>query len=154
MGGRVPLKVFTYTSTGEYLQTFDSIQEFRQKYYSNDTGLRPIFRHKELGFEYHFNEKEKIVAVLERIGRDKIKRIVAIHNSEYCKKEDKTNKKPPVQVFNLRGELIAEFKNQRLLTKLMPHISQSTLTHQLTKSKNKFSKTYTPVGLFFKYKTN
>ena len=149
MAGRNPNHVFVYDNQGIYICMFESMVKFREVYYPNDIGKRPLFNHEELGIKYHYMEDLKLIAVTDRTaGRDLLKRIIVIHNSEYCKKDDLYNNKA-IQVFNLKNELIAEFKNQRLLHKLMPHINQATVSRHL---KNKSVKTYNRLGLFFKYK--
>jgi hypothetical protein len=152
MAGRAPRKVYVYDEDGMYLCMFETMVEFRKVYYPKDGDFkRPLFVHKELGIEYHYMKDLELIAVTDRsAGRDTLKRIMAIHNSEYCKKEDNQPDIKPVQVFNFKNELIAEFKSARLVCKLMPHINQSTLSRHLN-SKSK-SKTHNELGLFFKYK--
>lgn len=151
MAGRQPRKVYVYEDNGTYVCMFDNMVDFRKVYYPED-GIfkRPLFVHEELNFKYHYMKDLELIAVTDRsIGRDTIKRIIAIHDSEYCKKEDSNPQSKPVQVFNLKNELIAEFKTARLLTKLMPHIHQSTLSRHLN---NQPVKTHNELGLYFKYK--
>lgn len=149
MSGRNPNKVYVYDEEGKYICMFESMVEFRKVYYPEDVGKRPLFTHEELGVKYHYMEDIQLIAVTDRsVGRDNLKKIMAIHNSEYCKKQDHVDTKT-VQVFNIKNELIAEFKNQRLLTKMMPHINESTVSRQLN---NKNVKSYNKLGLLFKYK--
>jgi len=163
MAGRKPKKVYVYEDNGTYVCMFDNMVDFRKVYYPED-GIfkRPLFVHgvslctkiffvhEELNFKYHYMKDLELIAVTDRsIGRDTIKRIIAIHNSEYCKKEDSNPQSKAVQVFNLKNELIAEFKTARLLTKLMPHIHQSTLSRHLN---NQPIKSHNELGLYFKYK--
>lgn len=149
MSGRNPNKVYVYDEEGKYICMFESMVEFRKVYYPEDVGKRPLFTHEELGVKYHYMEDIQLIAVTDRsVGRDNLKKIMAIHNSEYCKKQDHADTKT-VQVFNIKNELIAEFKNQRLLTKMMPHINESTVSRQLN---NKNVKSYNKLGLLFKYK--
>ena len=151
MAGRQPRKVYVYEDNGTYVCMFDNMVDFRKVYYPED-GIfkRPLFIHEELEFKYHYMKDLELIAVTDRsIGRDTIKRIIAIHDSEYCKKEDSNSQSKAVQVFNLKNELIAEFKTARLLTKLMPHIHQSTLSRNLN---NQPIKSHNELGLYFKYK--
>ena len=150
MAGRKPNEVFVYNSDGTYICMFDSMVDFRKVYYPTDISKRPLFVHEELGFKYHYMKDLELIAVTNRsIGRDRLKNIIIIHESEYCKKEDTIPDVKAVQVFNLKKELIAEFKTARLLTKLMPHINQATLSRHLN---NKSVKNYNELGLFFRYK--
>jgi len=151
MAGRKPKKIYVYNDDGSYVCMFLNMMEFRKVYYPKD-GIykRPLFRHEELSHEYHYMKDLKLIAITNRsLGRDKIKRLIAIHDSEYCKKEDYDVDAEAVQVFNLKNELIAEFKTARLLTKLMPHINQPTLSKHLNTNS---IKTYNELGLYFRYK--
>ena len=150
MAGRQPHKVYVYDDQGIYICMFDNMVDFRKVYYPKDTNKRPLFVHEELGFKYHYMKDLELIAVTDRsIGRDRLKNIIIIHESEYCKKEDNSPHSKAVQVFNLKNELIAEFKTARLLTKLMPHIHQSTISKHLN---NKPIKNFNELGLYFKYK--
>jgi hypothetical protein len=151
MAGRKPHKVYVYDEEGIYICMFENMVEFRKVYYPKDTFKRPLFVHEELGVKYHYMEDLQLVATPQRsAGRDLLKRILAIHNSEFCKKEDNNVETRAIQVFNLKNELIAEFKSQRLVLKFMPHLNQSTLSRQLNIAKH--VKTHNELGLFFKYK--
>jgi hypothetical protein len=150
MAGRQPHKVYVYDDQGIYICMFENMVDFRKVYYPKDTNKRPLFVHEELGFKYHYMKDLELIAVTDRsIGRDRLKNIITIHESEYCKKEDNSPHSKAVQVFNLKNELIAEFKTARLLTKLMPHIHQSTISKHLN---NKPIKNFNELGLYFKYK--
>jgi len=145
MSGRVKQKVYEYTKTGKYVRDYESISEYREIYFSKDQGKRPIFTHTELGMDY--NVIDEIIILKERPGRETIKLLYFIHNSKYCN----TGIDRPVQVFNLKNELIAEFKNTVLLLKLMPHLSQVTVSHQLNRKTSNPHKSRR-LGLTFKYK--
>ncbi len=149
MAGRKPHRVFVYDEEGTYLCMFDSMTEFRKVYYPNDIGKRPLFVHKELGYEFHHMDDLELIAFNKRPGRDLVRKILAIHKSEYCKSIDSEDLNP-ILVFNLKHECIAEFKNARLLLKLMPHVNQSSLYRHLNVSKK--VKTFNESGLFFEYK--
>jgi hypothetical protein len=151
MAGRQPQKVYVYDDQGTYICMFDNMVEFRKVYYPEDGVFkRPLFVHEELGFKYHYMKDLELIAITDRsAGRDTLKRIIAIHESEYCKNEDSNPQSKAVQVFNLKNELIAEFKTARLLTKLMPHIKQPTLSRHLN---NQPVKSHNELGLYFKYK--
>lgn len=149
MAGRKPQRVFVYDEEGKYICMFDSMVDFRKVYYPKDLFKRPLFTHEELSVKYHYMDDIELIAFSSRTNRDLIKRIIAIHNSEYCKKEDNDTDKKSVEVFNLKNELIAEFKTARLLTKLMPHINQATLSRHLN---TKDIHAQNILGLFFKYK--
>ena len=145
MSGRLKQKVYEYSTLGKYIRDYESISEYRDIYFSQDIGKRPIFQHNELGIDYHIFDE--IIILKERPGREIIKLLYFIHNSKYCN----TGVDRPVQVFNLKNELIAEFKNTVLLLKLMPDLNKVTLSNQLNRKTNNPHKSR-KLGLTFKYK--
>lgn len=146
MGGRRPIKVYTYTLKGKYLNTYESVQEYRKIYYPEDVSKRPCFVKKVKNIPYEISGDK--ISFQERPGKDMIRFIVAVDSSEYCKGSDETDNRV-IEVYNHLGVKMAEFRNQRLLTKMMPHISQGTLSRQLNSSKKVSLKV---IGLYFKYK--
>lgn len=146
MSGRKAQKVFKYTKDGVYIKSYDCINDFRKEMYPEDIAPRPIFTHKVLGQEYH-RGRDGSMTFKVRTYRDDVKYMVAIIDSEYCRDIDKNK---PIEVLNIKQEVIAEFKNVRLLTKLMPHISDATIYQQLNRNTNKSR--YSSSGLFFRYK--
>jgi hypothetical protein len=153
MAGRKPHEIYVYDINGKYLFMFESMAKFREVYYPDDVSPRPLFVHTEIGYKYHYMKDLDLIAFEDRsVGRDNIKYIIAIHNSEYCKKEDVDN---IIQVYNLKNELIAEFKNLRLLSKLMPHLHISSVSRQLSVKNRIYKKQkHTSLGIYFKYKEN
>ncbi len=113
MAGRPKEKVHIYSLDCAYIRTFDCINDFRKHYWPEDIGKRPLFLKKENGCEYEIIDEAEIIALKCRPGREAIRLIIAIDSSEYCKPQDSNNPKP-VQVYNLRGDLLAEFASQRL----------------------------------------
>lgn len=156
MAGRKPVNVYVYDLDGVFICTFDSMVAFRAVYYPDDKFKRPLFVKRELGVHYELIRECGVIAYRERVFRDDTKFLIAIENSEYCKAEDNALKNKPIQVFNLKNELVAEFKTLRLATKMMPHISQATISRHLINSETKTysynPKRHTEVGLFFRYK--
>lgn len=150
MSGRKAQEVIVYNTEGKFITKFKSIAEFRRTVYPDDLGIRPIFVHKELGEKYCYLPELNILAVENRIGRDAVKRIIRIHNCEFCKNEDTLKSKKPIIVLNRKGEIIAEFKTLRLLTKLMPHIPQETIHGNL--NNKKYIDKHLINNLIFRYK--
>lgn len=138
-----------YNGKGAYIQSFESIASFRKEYFPNDIGKRPILVYKEFDIEYYYNREFDYIIMSARPGREKIKQIIAVHNSEFCKKQDDTDQKP-VQILNLRGEVIAEFKSQRLLTKLVPNMTPTGIGRALNSKAKKAN--ITKSELFFQFK--
>lgn len=147
MSGRPAQKIYEYNFSGEYLRSYNSIQEARQKYYSDDTGQRPIFVKKELGEEYHITFEDTIL-LKNRIGRDNIKYLLNVVQSEYYNLS--TPEDRPIQVFNIMGELLAEFPSAYIATKMMPHLSHLIYTQLRVTGRERRSKRGS--DLTFKYK--
>lgn len=144
MGGKKPIKVYEYAFNGEYIKSYDNINEFRRLNYPDDKGKRPLFNYKFREIKYHMLEDS--IAFIKRPGREAIRLVIAIHNSQYCKQTEYDN---PIEVFNLKGEKIAEFKNQRLLNKLLPQFNDSIINRQLKSTRKQCLNN---MGLYFKYK--
>lgn len=138
-----------YNGKGAYIQSFESIASFRKEYFPNDIGKRPILVYKEFDIEYYYNREFDYIIMSARPGREKIKQIIAVHNSEFCKKQDANDQKP-VQVLNLRGEVIAEFKSQRLLSKLVPNMTPTGINRALNSKAKRAN--ITKSELFFQFK--
>lgn len=147
MAGREKIKIYAYEGNGAYLRTFESISEFRKAYYPSDIASRPIFNHNEFGMDYHYIDSLNLIALKERPGKVLIRRIVSIHQSPYCKKQNLVER--PIELLNLRGDVIAEFKTQHLLVKLVPEMSPSLITAQL---KHNATKSINTTGLYLRYK--
>lgn len=156
MSGRKPIEVFVYDLQGKYICKFENMTMFRNVYYPADEFKRPLFRKKELGVNYEIVQEADVIAYQERVNRDITRQLMAIVNSEYCKDEDYADNKRPIQVFNLKNELIAEFKTVRLLTKMMPHIHANNISRHIISNaqeeRKKKRRKFTSIGLFFKYK--
>lgn len=145
MAGREKIKLYSYNLEGKDAQKFESTSDFRRAYYSDIKGKKPIFTHNTMGLDYGIH-KDRIV-FKSPVGRKKAVLCYRIHTSPYVKNEDKLDIRP-IQVLNLEGEVIAEFKTLRLLTKLT-NINPSLVTRQLTSTTTSCAKTS---GLTFKYK--
>lgn len=149
--GRPKIKVYVYDSSDcSYIRTFDTISDFRNHYWPNDIGKRPVFQKKELGCDYEIIEDVSIIALTCRPGREAIRLILNIDSSEYCKAQDRFDN-IPVQVFNLRGDLIAEFASQRLAG-LLCASDKTLINHHLKRDAKVKPKKVFPGGLIFKYK--
>jgi hypothetical protein len=130
MAGREKISVYVYNLVGEYIETFETISEFRKKWYPLDTNPRPLFNYNELGHEYFYSATNRIIVLRSRPGREVIKHILAIHNSEFCALQD-TIESPSIEILNLRGDVIAVVKTQHLVSLLIPDLHPSTVSRQL-----------------------
>lgn len=158
MSGRLKQSLFVYNLDGTFREAFISKQDFRNHYFPTDKGPRPILcnyerlKTKRLNNEViHYSVHNDFIIFDQRVYRNDIILLLEIHFSEFCKKSDKEEE---IEVLNIKHEVIATVKNFRLLTKLFPHISLSTMNSQLkTGFKNTpGSKSYSKSGLFFRYK--
>ena len=156
MAGKIKKKVFVYTKFGYFIQEFESQLDFLKFYYDNNNrGL--VFKYSQK-FETIDNILETIrygifdefFAFEKRMNRKDILFLQEIHNSEFCKKIDLRKKE--IEVFNLCGEKIAEFKSLRLLSKMLPHIPISTIWGHLNEKNKGIKRFTTDCELFFKYK--
>ena len=145
MAGREKIKCYEYDLQGKYIREYESIQEVRDKFYPNDKGKRPIIFNKEGYFKienYGFIANHKI-------GRDTLRINERIKNSKYCNYKSLDDEKE-IEIYNLKGEKIAEFKNLYLIS-ILTNIPKNTIISQINDSCKKRQKL--PKGeLIFKIK--
>lgn len=145
MAGKPKIKCYEYDSNYKYLGEYESVQEVRNKYFSNDLGKRKIF---ESGKDDYYKLDNGNFIANYRITGKVLKKLEKIKNCIYCN-DDKRLENKEIEVFNLKGEKIAEFKNMDITCKILK-INQSTLWSRLhdVSTKNKPNKD----NLEFKYK--
>lgn len=129
MAGRVPIKIFEYNRDGKHIRTFQNMSLCRDFHFSDIDGKIPILRFKRVDINYGLT-REGNYLVKERLGRQRIKYIRRLHESEYCT-DLIIRKHRIVQVFNLEGVLLLEARNSNVLTKLTS-IPQGTISSQLS----------------------
>ena len=145
MAGRVPIKIFEYNRNGEHIRTFQNMSLCRDFHFSDIDGKMPILRFKKLGIEYGLT-KDGNYLVKERLGRQRMKYLRRLHESEYCT-DLIIRRHRIIQVFNLEGVLLIEARNLNVLVKLT-NISKGTISQQLSRGLQSV-----PKGEFiFKYK--
>ena len=131
MAGKAPIKIFEYDRDGKYIRTFQNMTLCRDFHFSDIDGKMPILRFKKVNINYGLT-KEGNYLVKERLGRQRLKYIRRLHESEYC--TDLIAKKHKIiQVFNLEGVLLLEARNATILNKLVC-IPQGTISQQLSRS--------------------
>ena len=130
MAGRVPIKIFEYDRDGKYIRTFQNMTLCRDFHFSDIDGKIPILRFKRVGIDYGLT-KEGNYLVKERLGKQRLKYIRRLHESEYCT-DLITKRHKIIQVFNLEGILLLEARNLIVLTKLT-NIPQTTISQQLSR---------------------
>lgn len=151
MSGRPKIKVYEYTVEGDYLKTWDCIDDARKTHYPKEIGKRPLFIKDIEGYKFHLT-KSNTILLLERPGREMIQNLYRIYRSKLCNFSKSKDSDKAVQMFNLKGELIAEFKNLQVAREILnSKYSHHTAYNHLKgrKGKGTFSLC---VDYYFKYK--
>lgn len=133
--GRPNKFVFEYDFNGKYLRKWNSESDFRKHYYTDDLGKRPLFKESIRGIYYHITHNDTI-ALIERPGRDFILFMLRVHNSLLCNFNNNEYSSRPIQMFNLKDELLAEFSNFRIAEYLL-NIPRGTIYSQLQRGSKK-----------------
>jgi len=134
--GRKPIKVFIYNKKGELFKKFNNIATFRDFYFPGD-GKYPLLTEKLEGIGKHtfFNLKNKeMLAVDNPCGRDRAILAFKIKNSKLCK----YSKKESFHFKNVKGEIVATFKNKKIANFLVPYVSERRMTYALTEKNEDF----------------
>lgn len=124
----------------KYLRKFDSLSEVFKVFGKTKGNFYE-------GREYRVMENGTIVSNY-RIGRDKLRKLERIRNCKLCTKNEPNSKE--IEVFNLRGEKVAEFKS---LThaELISGVSSTTIYSQC-KNKSNTCWTRGDINLLFRFK--
>ena len=131
MSGKAPIKIFEYDRDGKYIRTFRNMSLCRDFHFADIDGKIPILRFKRISIEYGLT-KDGNYLVKERLGRQRVKYLRRLHESEYCT-DLITRRHRIIQVFNLEGVLLIEARNLNVLVKLT-NIPQGTISKQLSRS--------------------
>ena len=137
MSGRIPIKIFEYNRDGKHIRTFQNMSLCRSFHFSDIDGKVPILRFKRVGIEYGLTKDENYL-VKERLGKQRIKYLRRLHESEYCT-DLITRRHRIIQVFNLEGVLLLEARNINALVKLT-NISQTTVWQRLKEGSKQIPK--------------
>ncbi|MCE4064318.1 hypothetical protein LXM63_04375 [Chryseobacterium gleum] len=129
--GRPNKYVFEYDFNGKYIRKWNSESDFRKHYYTEDIGKRPLFIDSVNGIHYHITHHDTI-ALVERPGRDFILFMLRVHNSPLCNFKNNEGSSRPIQMFNLKDELLAEFSSLRIAEYLL-NIPRGTISAQLNR---------------------
>lgn len=146
MAGKPKIKCYEYDSNYKYLGEYESVQEVRNKYFSNDLGKRKLF---ESGKNDYYKLDNGNFIANYRIGRHNLLKLERIKNCVYCS-TNKNIKNKEIEVFNLKGEKIAEFKNLYIACEMLK-IPMNTLWNRLNVTSNLRNK-LNKDNLEFKYK--
>ncbi len=135
MAGRPKVKCYEYNPDGMYLQEYESIAEVRDKYFPEDKGIRPLFK---TGTKDYFKLDNGNFIANYKIGKENLRRLERVRNCVYCNNNGNIKDKQ-IEVFNLKGEKIAEFKNVYIASRIC-NIPHSTLSQRLNPKNNKRNK--------------
>lgn len=120
MAGREKIKVHLYDSKGKYIKTYEHISEFAVE----NSISKTVFSNKNA------NETQQLdngnIASLNRIGKQGVRDFLRYKNSPYTSAykgrkiaEVSNNGHCKVEVYNLDGEKVAEFKNSYFCETMM-----------------------------------
>ena len=151
MSGRPRHEIYEYSFEGKYLGNYSSIAEARRKFYPEDIGTRPMFVKRVLNHEYEITP-ENTILFKERVYRDDIVFLVKIVHCKYCNYNKNVHSDKPVQVYNIKGELLAEFANITIAQLMMPHIPAGTVYSQVCTSKGVKRHSHAEENLIFKFR--
>lgn len=121
-------KVFMYSESGNYLRSFESLTDCCD-YYGLSKGN--FFTNKEYRLMGDGNYITK-----ERIGRKGLMEALLIDNNKFCKKLSNDYE---VEVFNILGEKIGEFRSAREFIEITK-INTQTMKNYLYTSSIKYIK--------------
>lgn len=138
MSGKPKQKQYQYSSEGKFIKEFTSLSEVFEKYNLKKGNFYG-------GKDYRLMPDNTYISHY-RIGREKLKKQVRIDTCAYCNIEYSTSKK--IEVYNLKKEKIAEFRNLAIATKLT-NLSASTIIQSALRNS---TICHTTNNLTFKYK--
>jgi hypothetical protein len=138
MSGLPKQKQYQYSAEGKFLREFDSLTEVIKQYNFTKGNFYG-------GKDYKLMSDGTYISHY-RIGREKLKKQIRINNCKYCNVEYSTSK--GIEVYNLKNEKIAEFRNLAIAIKLT-NISASTIVHSASRNSKGC---HTTNNLTFKYK--
>lgn len=106
--GKSAITIYEYDLEGVYIRRYSSIAELRKKYYPDDNGNRPLFIKNIKGVDYEIFYNT--ICFKQRVFRDDVVYYVKMINSKLCNLRNPKDDRP-VEMFNIKGEKIAEFIN-------------------------------------------
>lgn len=144
MSGRAKMKIYQYDFKNNTQKTWDCLQEINDYYYN---GMKYSLFTK--GNTYH-KLPDGSYATKKLYKVQDLNKLITVSESVYVKllKETERTKNREIEVFNLKNEKIAEFKNVRIAAEIT-NIAPRTIHAQLDYAKGK---KLNPTELIFKYK--
>jgi hypothetical protein len=143
MAGRAKIKLYEYSTDGEFMAEYESKQAVFNKFFQGKK--RPLLNYGE---EYMITPDGTILTEV-RFGREAVLRIMRMRKSVYIPKRTLTDNNP-VDVYNLKGEKIATF-NSTYTAAVMTGIPRSSIESSLKAAptvRKQFTKS---LELIFKY---
>ena len=147
MSGRLPIKVYQYDENGKYIQSYNCTNDVRRKYYRE--AAYPMFRDQRSRILHKLPDGTYLCR--SRIGRDNIKLEVTRMNNDFIT-FGLNGHDEPIQMINLDGVVIAEFKNVYLASKLLG-MTTTKLT-QMSSSTNRIPQNEYKLRTRFREVTN
>lgn len=123
MSGRPPIKVHQYDENGKFIQSYNCMNDAREKYY-NDTAY-PMFRGTIISKLHELPDGTFLCK--SRLGRYGVRFEVARLRNDLLTYGLKALDEP-IEILNIDGRIIGEFKNVYLASRVM-----GITTTQLTK---------------------
>lgn len=152
MAGRAKKECYEYTNKGKFIRVWDCIAAAKKHHYPDDIGSRPLFTKPVCGFSFHITPSDTVI-MLERVYRNNIKRFYKIYKSPLCNFNFSKNVDKPIQMFNLRGELLAEFASSAVAkTILSDKFPPGTIYSQVIQRGTKNSADNVHSDYYFQYK--
>lgn len=131
--GREKQPIYAYNLKGKFLQKYESLSDCKTKLLKKDKNY-PIFRREKrcLGLEtkraaHNYAKIDNYFICKERLGREKLLKLEKTVNSQFLDKKLIFDK--PIVMCNLNGDILAEFKNKKLASKILNlkiHIGSKT----------------------------
>lgn len=148
MAGRERIAVYEYNKDGSYIRKFDCISDYKEVHFP-DIPTKPTFWRTYKGYRYQITGET--IALDGRPGREFIILLYKISQSKFCNLNRSSGDSKPVEVVNLKGEVLAEYKTARIAALMNPQINNVTIDGQLKRKKGTI-KHFGDIELFFRYK--
>ncbi len=128
MSGIKPISVRVYykklNNRFYSVKKYQSISEFRQDYFPNDSGKRPLFQIK------NYLVINNDIATLFALSQKEIRIILKKQKSRLLRDTKPMNREDHIKLINLDGDTLAIFRNPLIASKLLK-IALSTIAYQI-----------------------
>ena len=109
--GKLPIRTYEYTKSGEFVTSYFSMSDARQQHYSDYEGVYPLF----VDDDYHVLPNSNILCK-QRVGREGIREYNKRKASPYLTENwsKAVLKQKPISVVNVDGDEVARFANMHV----------------------------------------